>query len=48
MTQLGIILLFIGFAVMLWAPRELQHFGIIALIISVMLIHASGYKDEVH
>ena len=48
MTQLGIFLLFVGFAIMLWAPRNWQIAGFFALVFAAMLIHANGYKDEVH
>jgi len=39
----GIILLFVGFGVLLWAPYDMQHYGIMALVFSAMLIWASGY-----
>ena len=42
----GIALLFIGFGVLLWAPYEMQPYGIMAWVFSVMLIHASGYGKK--
>lgn len=44
--DIGILLMGIGFAVLLFAPYGLQVWGIFALMFSAMLIWSSGYNKE--
>ena len=41
----GLILLVVGFGVLMLAPNDMKHYGIMLWVFSVMLIHASGYAN---
>ena len=41
----GLILLVVGFGVLMLAPNNMKHYGIMLWAFAVMLIHASGYAE---